>query len=163
MNFFVRLVLGRPRVCPGDFTGFVPGTSPVKTWDTPGFSPYFTQWKPDFTGFVPGTNRVSLGQSRGRRAAQKVYVKEFMCLFRSLTMSTFLLSKYRRRFVAVLLAFCNFKLRDFIPIRNRDDLVIAPPWDSLHGLPSQRFLFAAQFSVCVRVQKSSIRFVSVAG
>ena len=53
--FFVRLVLGRPRVCPGDFTGFVPGTDPVKTWDKPGFSPYLTQWKPDFTGFVPGT------------------------------------------------------------------------------------------------------------
>ena len=24
--------------------------------DKPGFSPFFTQWKPDFTGFVPGTN-----------------------------------------------------------------------------------------------------------
>ena len=34
---------------------FVPGTNPVKTWDKPGFSPYFTQWKSDFTGFVPGT------------------------------------------------------------------------------------------------------------
>ena len=43
INFFVRLVLGRPRVCPGDFAGFVPGTNPVKTWDKPGFSPYFTQ------------------------------------------------------------------------------------------------------------------------
>ena len=42
INFFVRLVLGRPRVCPGDFTGFVPGTNPVKTWDKPGFSPYST-------------------------------------------------------------------------------------------------------------------------
>ena len=39
-------------------TGFVPGTNPVKNWDTPGFSPYCTQWKPDFTGFVPGTNPV---------------------------------------------------------------------------------------------------------
>ena len=56
--FFVRLVLGRPRVCPGDFTGFVPGTNPVKTWGKPGFSHYSTQWKPDFTGFVPGTNPV---------------------------------------------------------------------------------------------------------
>ena len=58
INFFVRLVLGQPRVCPGDFTGSVPGTNPVKTWTNPGFSPYFTQWKPDFTGFVPGTNPV---------------------------------------------------------------------------------------------------------
>ena len=47
-----------PLICPGDFTGFVPGTNPVKIWDKPGFSPYFTQWKPDFTGFVPGTNPV---------------------------------------------------------------------------------------------------------
>ena len=51
INFFVRLVLWRPRVCPGDFTGFVPGTNPVKTWGKPGFSPCFTQWKPDFTAW----------------------------------------------------------------------------------------------------------------
>ena len=74
--FFVRLVLGRPQVCPGDFTGFVPGTNPVKTWDKPGFSPCSTQWKPDFTVFVPGTNPVCPRDNRwGRRAAQKVYVK----------------------------------------------------------------------------------------
>ena len=30
----------------------------MKTWDKPGFSPYFTQWKHDFTGFAPGTNPV---------------------------------------------------------------------------------------------------------
>ena len=46
INFFVRLVLGRPRVCPGDFTGFVPGTNPVKTWDKPGFSPYLHSGSP---------------------------------------------------------------------------------------------------------------------
>ena len=49
----------------------------MKTWDKPGFSPYFTQWKPGKPGFVPGTNLgLSLGQTRGRRAAQKVYVKK---------------------------------------------------------------------------------------
>ena len=75
--FFVRLVLGRPRVCPGDLTGFVPGTNPVKTWDKPGSTPYFTQWKPDFTGFVPGTNPVCPWDSPGDEgAAQKVYVKK---------------------------------------------------------------------------------------
>ena len=58
INFFVQLVLGRPRVCPGDFTGFVPETNPVKTWDKPGLSPYFTQWKPGKPGFVPGKNPV---------------------------------------------------------------------------------------------------------
>ena len=69
INFFVRLVLGRPRVCPGDSTGFVP-------WDKPGeilgqtraFSLFYTvPWD------KPG---LSLGQSRGRRAAQKVHVKK---------------------------------------------------------------------------------------
>ena len=58
INFFVRLVLGRPRVCPRDFTAFVPGTNSVKTSYKPGFSPYFTQWKPgkprDKPGFVLG-------------------------------------------------------------------------------------------------------------
>ena len=57
-------------------TGFVPGTNPVKNWDTPGFSPYFTQWKPDFTGFFPGTNPFVPGTIPGQRAAQKVYVKK---------------------------------------------------------------------------------------
>ena len=40
-------------------------------WDKPGFSPYFTQWKPSLsqgqTQFVPGTNRW-------RRETEKVYV-----------------------------------------------------------------------------------------
>ena len=76
INFFVRWSQF--------FTGFVPGTNPVCPWDKSGeklgqtqeFS-YSTKWKPDFTGFVPGTNPgLSLGQSRGRRAAQKVYVKK---------------------------------------------------------------------------------------
>ena len=75
MNFFVRLALGRPRVCPGDFTEFVPGTNPVKTWDKPGFSPYFTQWKPDFTGFVPGTIPGTKG------GTESLCEKIFMCLF----------------------------------------------------------------------------------
>ena len=57
-KLFVRLVLGRPRVCPGDFTGLVPGTNPVKTCDKPGSSPYFTQRKPGKPGFVPGTSPV---------------------------------------------------------------------------------------------------------
>ena len=49
----------------------------MKTWDKPGFSPYFTQGKPGKPGSVPGTNLgLSLGQTRGRRAAQKVYVKK---------------------------------------------------------------------------------------
>ena len=80
INFFVRLVLGRPRVCPGDFTGFVPGTNPVKTWDKPGFSPYFHRICP---WDKPG---LSQKQSRGRRASQKVYVKKVYVPFRSLCM-----------------------------------------------------------------------------
>ena len=76
INFFVRLVLGRPRVCPGDFTGFVLGTNPVKTSDKPGFSPYFHSGSPISPGLSLDKPGLSLGQSRGRRAAQKVYVKK---------------------------------------------------------------------------------------
>ena len=68
-----------------DDPGFVPGISPGlslgqiqwKPGDKPGFSPYFTQWKPDFHRVCPWDKPgLSLGQSRGRRAAQKVYVKK---------------------------------------------------------------------------------------
>ena len=74
MNFFVRLVLGRPRVCPGDFAGFVPGTNPVKTWDKAGFSPYLAQWKPDFTGFVPGTKPVCLWDKPGDEGRHRKFM-----------------------------------------------------------------------------------------
>ena len=85
INFFVRLVLGRPQVCPGDFTGFVPGTNPVKIWDKSGLSPYFTQWKPDFPGFVPGTNPVCPWDNPGDEGRHRKFMwKKFMCLFRSL-------------------------------------------------------------------------------
>ena len=78
--------------CPvglGTTPGLSRGFHRVCPWDKPRFSPCSTQWKPDFTGFVPGTNPVcpwdkpglSLGQSRGRRAAQKVYVKKVYVLF----------------------------------------------------------------------------------
>ena len=77
INSFVQLVLGRPRVCPGDFTGFVPGTNPVKTWDEPGFSRLFYTVEARFHRACPWDKPgLSLGQSRGRRAAQKVYVKK---------------------------------------------------------------------------------------
>ena len=46
----------------------------MKTWDKPGFLPYFTQWKLGKPRFVPGT-------IPGRRAAQKVYVKKSLCAF----------------------------------------------------------------------------------
>ena len=75
INFFVRLVLGRPRVFPGDFTGFVPGTTSVKIWDKPAFSPYFTQSKPGKPGFVPGTNPGPKG------GAESLCEKTFMCFF----------------------------------------------------------------------------------
>ena len=61
---------------------FVPGFHQVFVWDKFGenlgqtrVSPYFTHWKPGKPGFVPGTSPgLCLGQTRGRRAAQKVYV-----------------------------------------------------------------------------------------
>ena len=68
----------------GTTPGLSRGFHRVCPWDKPGenlgqtqVSPYFTQWKPS----APG---LSQGQTRGRRAAQKVYVKKIMCLFRSL-------------------------------------------------------------------------------
>ena len=68
---------------PGLSRGFHPGTNSVKIWETPGFSPYVAQCKPGKPGLVPGTNPgLSLGQTRGRRAAQKAYVnKVYVCTF----------------------------------------------------------------------------------
>ena len=66
-KLFCPVGLGTTPGLSEDFTGFVPGTNPVKTWDKPGFSPYFTQWKPDFTGFVPGTNPVCHRAAKGGR------------------------------------------------------------------------------------------------
>ena len=71
MNFFVRLLLGRLRECPGDKpglslgqNGFVPGTNP-------GFSLFYTAE----AQFVPGTKpSLSLGQPWGRRAAEEFTV-----------------------------------------------------------------------------------------
>ena len=60
----------------------------MKTWDKPRITPYFTQWKPGILGFVPGTSLGStLGQTRGRRAAQKVYVKKVYVPFSLATFS----------------------------------------------------------------------------
>ena len=80
-KLFCPVGLGTPRVCPGDFTGFVPGTNPVKTWDTPGFSPCFTQWKPDFTGFIPGTNPVKSGLIPGTKGGTESLCEKSLCAF----------------------------------------------------------------------------------
>ena len=52
-------------------TGFVPGTSPLCSRDTPRFTPYFTHGSPVCPSDKPS---LSLGQSRGRGAAEKNYV-----------------------------------------------------------------------------------------
>ena len=70
--------LGTTPGCAEDFTGFVPGTNSVKIWDKPGFSPYFTQWKPGKPGFVPGTNPGRKG------GTESLCEKKFMCLSRSI-------------------------------------------------------------------------------
>ena len=73
-KFFVQLVLGRPRVRPSDFTGFIP-------WDKSGenlqvISLFYTV-EARFHRVCPWDKPGwSQGQSRGRRAAQKVYVKK---------------------------------------------------------------------------------------
>ena len=55
INFFVRLVLGRPRVCPRDFTGFVPGTNPGFLFFLHSGSPANPGLSLGQTEFVPGT------------------------------------------------------------------------------------------------------------
>ena len=75
INVFVRLV--------PVFTGFVPGTNPVCPWDKSGEKQGQTQEFSLFYTVEARFHRVcpwdkpglSQGQSRGRRAAQKVYVK----------------------------------------------------------------------------------------
>ena len=84
-KLFCPVGLGTTPGLSRDFTGFVPGTNPVKTWDKPGYSPYFAQWKPDFTGTVSGTNPVCPCDSPGDEGRHRKFMrKEFMCLFRSL-------------------------------------------------------------------------------
>ena len=71
-NFFCPVGLG---TTPGLSQGFH-RTNPVKTWDTPGFSSYFSHWKPDFTGLVPGTNPVCFWGNPGDEGRHcSVYVK----------------------------------------------------------------------------------------
>ena len=81
INFFVRLV--------PVFTGFVPGTNPVCPWDKSGEKQGQTQEFSLFYTVEARFHRVcpwdkpglSQGQSRGRRAAQKVYVKNIYVPF----------------------------------------------------------------------------------
>ena len=70
MNFLVRLLLGRPGMSWGQ-SGFVPGTHPLCVRDKARVSSYFTQWNPICPRDKPS---LSLGESRGRRAAEKFYV-----------------------------------------------------------------------------------------
>ena len=78
INFFVRLVLGRPRVSPGDFTGFVPGTNPGFILILHSGSPISPGLSLGQTRFVPGTIPGTKG------GTESLCEKKFMCLFRSL-------------------------------------------------------------------------------
>ena len=74
ISFFVQLVLGRPRVCPGISLGLSLGQTRVFSlfYTVEALRPRVCPWdKPS----------LSLGQSRGRRAAQKVYVKKVFVPF----------------------------------------------------------------------------------
>ena len=70
-NFLVRLLLGRPRECPRDKPGFSLGQAHFVLGTNPGFLAILHNRSP-----VCPWDKPSLcpGQSRGRRAAQKVYV-----------------------------------------------------------------------------------------
>ena len=80
INFFVRLV--------PIFIGFVPGTNPVCPWDksekqgqTQEFSLFYTV-EARFHRACPWDKPgLSQGQSRGRRAARRVYVKKIYVPF----------------------------------------------------------------------------------
>ena len=47
----------------------------MKTWDKPGFSPYFTQWKPGKPGFVPGTNPVCPWDNPGDEGRHRKFMR----------------------------------------------------------------------------------------
>ena len=70
-KFFGPVGLGTTPGLSQEQTRSVPGTSPVCPWDKARFSPYFTQWKPSLS---QGKCSLSLGQTRGRRAAEKIDV-----------------------------------------------------------------------------------------
>ena len=80
-KLFCPVGLGTTPGLSGDFTRFVPGTKPVKTWDKPGFSPYFTQRKPDFTVFVPGTNPVCPRTIPGTKGGTESLCEKSLCAF----------------------------------------------------------------------------------
>ena len=71
INFLVRLLLGRPRDCPWD----KPGLSLGQTHFVPGIKPGFLLILHNGSPVCPRDKpSLSLRQSRGRRAAEKVYV-----------------------------------------------------------------------------------------
>ena len=80
-KLFVRLVLGRPRVCPGDFTGFVPGTNPVKTWDNPGFLLILHSGSPISPGLSLGQTRFVPGTIPGTKGGTESLCEKSLCAF----------------------------------------------------------------------------------
>ena len=126
-KLFCPVVLGRPRVCPGDFTarGFVPGTNPVKTWDKPGASPYFTQWKTDFTRFVPGTNRFVPGTIPETKGGTESLCEKSLCAF---------FARYKPRFRSMLLTFprntADIEFTKYSPVRTPENRLFLT---RLHG------------------------------
>ena len=74
INFFVRLVLGRPRVCPGDFTGFVPGTNP-------GFLLILHSGSPISPGLSLGQTRFVPGTIPGTKGGTESLCEKSLCAF----------------------------------------------------------------------------------
>ena len=81
INFFVRLVLGRPRDCPGDFTGFVPGTNPVKPGTNPGFLLILHSGSPISPGLSPGQTRFVPGTIPGTKGGTESLCEKSLCAF----------------------------------------------------------------------------------
>ena len=74
INFFVRLVLGRPRVCPGDFTGFVPGTNSLKPGTNLGFLLILHSGSPANPGLSQGRTRVCPGDKTGAEGRHRKFM-----------------------------------------------------------------------------------------
>ena len=89
INSFVRLVLGRPRVCPGISPGSSLGQIRWKPGTSPGFLLILHSGSPISPGLSLGTNPVCPWDKPGDEGRHRKFMwKKFMCLFRSLPMDT---------------------------------------------------------------------------
>ena len=78
---FCPVGLGTTPGLSGNFTGFVPGTNPVKTWDKPGLSSYFTQGSQISPGLSLGQTRFVPGTMTGTKGGTENLHEKSFCAF----------------------------------------------------------------------------------